>query len=106
MKYDLIIPLGEFCATAIALNKCGLRKNAYPFDWSAGVIWEQCGNCGFQGKINLICNNFKEALNLNDLEEFEMPDWNKKAVKNIETGLQYLHDFPCNKTIEEYYPIF
>lgn len=106
MKYDLIIPLGEFCATATALKKCGLRKKAYPFDWSAGVVWEQCGNCGFLGKINLICNNFEEAFNLEDLEEFKVPNNDKRSVKNVRTGLQYFHDFPLDQEIKDYYSEF
>ena len=60
-KYDVIIPLGEFCATAIALSDCGIRKASYPFDWNAAET-DICGNCGFIGKIKMICNDISRTL--------------------------------------------
>lgn len=103
-KYDLIVPLGEFCATAVALRDSGIRQASYPFDWSAGVEWNKCGNCGFLGKIQMICNEFEGAFNLEDLKEEigENPD--HRHVVNKRTGLQYIHDFDWDKNVSEQFP--
>lgn len=103
-KYDVIVPLGEFCATAMALKACGVRKASYPFDWSAGVRYEKCGFCGLEGKVRLICNDFKDAFNFDDYEEFWSPQQQCRSVINTCTGLQYLHDFPWNKTVKDFFP--
>lgn len=103
-KYDVIIPLGELCATAVALRDSGLRQNSYPFDWSGGVKYDKCGNCGFIGKIKMICNDFKDAFNLEDLEEFWSENKGHRGVINKRTGLQYLHDFNWEQSVEAQYP--
>lgn len=103
-KYDVIVPLGEFCATAMALKACGVRKASYPFDWSAGVRYEKCGFCGLEGKVRLICNDFKDAFNFEDYEEFWSPENRSRSVLNTKTGLQYVHDFPWNKTVKDFFP--
>ncbi|MBR2137323.1 MAG: hypothetical protein IJ852_05140 [Alphaproteobacteria bacterium] len=105
-KYDLIIPLGEFCATAIALRDAGIRQASYPFDWSAGVEWDKCGNCGFLGKIKMICNDFKDALNLEDFREEWGENRAHRRVINKKTGLQYVHDFEWEKSVVEQFPAF
>lgn len=106
-KYDLMISLGEFCLTAMCLKKTGITSKTYPFDWSAGILWDKSGECGFKRKVDLICTDFFGAFEYKDFVEFPNPhDKNCHALKNLNTGLQYLHDFPLNKTIPEYFPVF
>lgn len=106
-KYDLMISLGEFCLTAMCLKKTGITPKTYPFDWSAGVLWDKSGECGFKRKVDLICTDFFGAFEYKDFVEFPNPhDKNCHALKNLNTGLQYLHDFPLNQTIPEYFPVF
>ena len=104
--YDLVISLGERCATAMALKSSGITTKTYPFDWSAGILWDKCGNCGLLGKVNLICNNFKDAFCLEDFEEAYYEEPANRYVRNRRTGLQYAHDFPWEKTIKDYFPEF
>lgn len=103
MKYDAIISLGEMCATAMALKESRITLETYPLDWSGGVKWDKCGTCGFMGKIDLICNDFKDAFNLS---EFYGTEPRTRSVLNNKTGLQYTHDFSWDKTVAEYHPEF
>lgn len=106
MKYDVIISLGEFCATAMALKDARITPETYPFDWSAGIEWDKCGECGFMGKIDLICNDFKNAFNLKDLTEFHGLETKTRSILNKRTGLQYTHDFPWDETVEQFHSEF
>ena len=105
-KYDVVIPLGEFCLAAIALRDSGIRQASYPFDWSGAKDYSKCGNCGFMGKINMICNDFKDAFLLEDLKEFYYDNKAHRAVFNKRTGLQYVHDFDWDKSVAEQYPAY
>lgn len=105
--YDYIISLGHCCHVAIVLKELFLKGESDVFDWSGGNLFDKCGIGGFEGKVNLICNNFENFLNLEDFEEFKHATNNKhKNVRNRKTGLQYLHDFPIDETIEEEFPSF
>lgn len=105
MKYDLIISLGQWCITSIALRKLGLQNKSYPFDWSGGIMWEKCGYGGLSGKVDLICNNFENFFDFNDFEDRGAnppnEDFWMRWVVNKRTGLQYKHDFPSDKNFKE-----
>lgn len=106
-NYDYIIPLGEPCHTTSALIELKLRKASFPFDWGRGNLIHICGLCGFQGKINMILRDFKNSFDEADLEEFSSnPQSTHRFVRNLYTGLQYIHEFPKDKTIHEHYPVF
>lgn len=106
-NYDLICPLGRSCHCSMMLRSLGLQKQTYPFDWSRGIIEEKCGKFGLEGKINLICNNFQNFIKESDLVEFiDTNNTEHRSVFNRETGLQYVHDFPWDKTITEEFPNF
>ena len=66
--YDIAISLGQWCMASEALRRCHLQAESMPFDWSGGIIKEICGKGGLKSKVDLICNNFKDYLNLEDLE--------------------------------------
>ena len=105
--YDYIFSLGRSCHTAISLKTLFLIGESDVFDWSGGVLFDKCGVGGFEGKVNLICNNFENFLNIEDFEEFEHAPNNKhKNIRNRHTGLQYLHDFPRDVPLEEEFPNF
>jgi len=105
-KYDVVIPLGEFCLSAIGLRDSGIRKNSYPFDWSGAKDFEKCGNCGLPGKIKMICEDFVNAFNLEDLKEFWSSNKEHRGVFNTRTGLLYMHDFEWEQSVEEQYPVY
>ncbi len=101
MEYDLIVSLGEWCVTSLALRKYNLQKKTLPFDWSGGILWEKCGYGGLSGKVDLICNNFENFFNKDDLENRGPNPKNEDYwflwIVNKCTGLQYKHDFPSEQ---------
>lgn len=102
--YGAIISLGQYCITATALRRLHLVNYSLPFDWSAGIIEELCGKGGLEGKVNLICNDFKNFFNFEDFENRgnnQENDTYNLWVVNRRTGLQYKHDFPAEKNFEE-----
>ncbi len=105
--YDLVISLGEHCATSNALRACHLQEKTLPFDWCGGVIPEICGKGGLEGKVDLIINGFKDFFELEDLDNKgrnTVDDVKSLCVINKRTGLRYKHDFPADKPISEVYP--
>lgn len=109
-KYDKCISLGFNCFTSMILRECGLQQYSYPFDWSRGIEEDKAGVLGLEGKIDLLCSNFLRWIELDDLIIIDHNDWVPQKphmnVRNIHTGLQYVHDFAKGKTIAESYPEF
>jgi len=106
-KFDYIISLGENCQTAITLRSLGLRKYAFPFDWHGVRNFEIAGNGGFAKKIDLICNNFANFFEESNYEEFfETWETAHRLIVNNKTGLQFLHEFPKDQSIHDYFPKF
>lgn len=58
--YDVAISLGQYCITSTALRRNNLQAETMIFDWSAGILFDVCGLGGLDGKVNLICNDFKD----------------------------------------------
>lgn len=106
-KFDYIISLGENCRTAMALRDLGLRKTSFPFDWHGVRDFSVAGEGGFSKKIDIICNNFENFFNLADYEEFfEKWETEHRLILNRRTGLQFLHEFPKDISVAEYFPSF
>ncbi len=106
-NFDYIIPLGENCQTAINLRSMGLRDEAFPFDWHGIRSFEIAGNGGLSKKIDLICNGFEDFFEEENYEEFfEIWQTESRLIYNKKTGLQFLQEFPKDKTIHEYFPVF
>lgn len=102
-KYDLVISLGQLCDVADALKKLKITEKTYPFDWS------DCeGNASDKllQKCNLIKNHFKNAFDLKDFIEYHSSDSRMRGVKNIKTGLHYIHDFPWETSVKDFFPTF
>lgn len=98
--YDIVISLGQYCITSTALRRCHLQDKSNVFDWSAGIIPEQCGYGGLSGKVDLICNDFKDFFNKEDFQNNgnnQENDTYNLFIVNKRTGLQYKHDFPASK---------
>lgn len=106
-KYDKIISLGETCSCSMVLRYLKLQNISYPLDWSGAWNADIAGTCGFLGKVHLIESHFKNAFNRDDF--FETNDGipnDHRFVKNSKTGLQYVHEFPWNISVDEHFPIF
>lgn len=105
--YDMVVSLGQYCMTSLALRSVHLQEESNVFDWSAGHLQDMAGKGGLAGKVDLICNDFKNFFNF---EDFYSKGPNKESdqehlwVVNKKTGLQYQHDFLSSMTLEDSYP--
>ena len=96
-KYDLIVPLGYACSCSQTLRRAGLQLASFPWDW-VGVPppSERC---------RLICDGFKDWMNLEDLKWAGKNDtFGHEEVLNSRTGLIIMHDFVQGVPIKEQYP--
>lgn len=102
-KYDLVISLGSGCFMPGALKSLKITEKTYPFDWSDcdGVAYEK-----LLKKCNLIKNHFKDAFNIEDFIEYHTPEQVTRSVKNAKTGVHYIHDFPWEKSVKDFFPEF
>ncbi len=107
-RYDFIFSFGASCHCTMILRGLGLQNRTYPFDWSSGSITPQHGFLGCRSKIDLICNDFANFIDLDDLQEYDNPvsDGVNFSVRNIRTRLTYTHDFPRGKSITDSYNEF
>lgn len=106
-NFDYIIPLGENCQTGISLRSLMLRKEAFPFDWHGVRDFSIAGEGGFSKKIDMICSHFERFFNRDDYEEFfETWETEHRLILNKHTGLQFLHEFPKEISISDYFPKF
>jgi len=94
-KYDCVFSLGAACFSAELLTKAKLRVFSSPFDWiSEGTL---------DGKGDMLCNNFKDFLNIEDLEKVGERDYpeNCDIYKNNSNGIMFHHDFPKGEELSE-----
>ena len=97
-KYDCIFSLGSACYSAELLTKARLRVFSSPFDWLSEGTFEERGG--------LICNNFKDFLNIEDLEKVGERDYpeNCDIYINHHNGIAFHHDFPKREELSKNYP--
>lgn len=99
-KFDLIMSIGADCACTSYLRRLNLQIHSYPLDWLT--------NAPFKNRVNLLCCNFDNFLNLNDLEQMPKPtgfpsDINHDYYKNNKNLLYFWHDFQTGVPLEKSY---
>ena len=95
--YDLIFGVGRACSCSQCLRAAGLQLASFPWDW--------VGDPGAIGRIDIICNGFKDWMNLEDLERREPHTiYVKEYVFNKRNGLLFLHDFKDGAPLDEQFP--
>lgn len=62
-KYDVVIPLGNFCSASFHLRHNNLQLESYPFDW--------VGFDNIRFPANLLANNFVDFFRPNDLKRVD-----------------------------------
>lgn len=102
-NYDLVISLGGRCRTASALKLLKITEKTYPFDWTD---YEDLPSKHLLTKCNLIANHFENAFNFEDFVELPSHIRKHKIIKNTTTGLQYIHDFPWETSVKDFFPTF
>lgn len=96
-SYDIILPLGEGCPTAMMLKYCGMRFSSSPFDWL------KVGN--LQAQAEILSSRFKCFMELGDLVlSPAQTNPKNKVVSNRRWNYASHHDFSRERSIEESYP--
>lgn len=99
-KYDLIFSLGEACSCTQILRKCHLQFYSYPFDWLFGA--------DILARVNIIANNYDDFIKIDDLEDLNQTNRDKKnpceIYKNKKNNICFNHDFKYNVPLEKSYP--
>lgn len=92
-KYDIIISLGEDCACSTYMKMHKLRFLSLPFDWLT--------NASLETRFDLVLNNFKDFLNLEDLKIIDKKTLNHPILdtkfdyyENVKNGFHFYYDFP------------
>ena len=94
-KFKNVISLGFFCSPAMELERIGLRKSSYPFDWLIAP--------SFKTVINLITENFNGFL---DYEQFYQLKKHPSYYRNQLCGIDFYHDFSVYKSFDKQYDPF
>lgn len=115
-EYDLVFAIGATCIATNMLDYFHLRRFSNPFDWTAGMEpdgWFQKPDIHrdtrFREKVHAICDNFKDWLKpeyFKYVNSWRSPQALHHHVVNIKTKIRYLHEFPANLDIVQYWPKF
>lgn len=100
-KYDIIYSIGRDCACSMYMKQADLRAYSGPFDWLT--------NTGFEKRIDLIVNDFKDFINQEDIIPLEKdPNMHNDDTcdyyQNVRNDFYYYHDFPTGVALEKSFP--
>lgn len=98
-RFDIVISIGNLCASTECLRKCQLQFYTYPYDWVAGGDAIQRTRQTING-----CENFIQLETLVKVDENNLSKIPKHVCKNTANMTFFNHDFPLNKSIEESFP--
>ncbi len=91
--FDEVVSLGGECQVAHQLNRLGLRRESYPFDWIFSLDSAQL--------IAVLQNNFEEYLELQNLQEDKKKAGEHRYIIDTRYGMVHPHIFPLGISFEE-----
>ncbi len=95
MKYDIIIPMGCFCAAAQALKSVKKRSRSLPFDWIIPLSFERA--------VRFLETGFEGFFEKEDLKKFEKDTKKHVGYINTRTNILFLHEFTDVSRFDEEY---
>ena len=95
LNSDAFISLGDACQPAYWLQKAGLRKFAFPFDWMMQYGLDFVLDTLKSGQLKW----FEKSLELAVGSEY-------RHVKDLSSGMVSLHHFPKEYSVQDYKPVF
>lgn len=90
-RFDLVLPIGAGCPTAISLGHCKMRLASSPFDW---IKFEKR-----ESMIELFERRFSDFMQLEDLVEVDANSTNR-IVHNQRWTYCSVHDFSLEKSLD------
>lgn len=98
-KFDIVISIGNLCASTENLRKCQLQFYTYPYDWVAGGDVIRRTRQTLDG-----CKDFILLEKLKKVAENRLSKIPKIVCTNTANCTFFNHDFPLDKPIEESFP--
>lgn len=102
-SYDLILSIGEDCASTSYLRRLGIQTASYPFDWLT--------KAPFENRVELLVNNFKNFMKKDffkllhkDPAIFGHTDEKYDYYEHVENKFYFYHDFTHGKSLDEVFP--
>ena len=99
--YDAVWSLGQWCATAMAMKKHGLRSASGPFDWMMGR------EVPVRTYVNLLTAGFADFFPRDNMRKVcDAPVEGTEHWKDAKLGLEIRHDFKLGVPFETNYANF
>lgn len=95
MKFDIIIPVGSFCAGAQALRSVKKRSRSLPLDW--------VGPVSLTLAVDFLETGFKSFFEKEDLKKYEKDTKKNIGYINTRTNVLFMHDFKDISRFDEEY---
>jgi len=96
-KFDYVIPLGGFCQTAYQVQRKGLRKYAFPFDWLVCEDNQKFIDCIQSSMKNWILKENCKTINNRDEKYYNIID--------LYYGFEHPHIFPISNSFDISYEL-
>lgn len=101
--YDFVAVIGHFCGTATYLRRHFLRRASGPLDWNGEAP------SGLVGQAELIRDDFKSFMKIENLTKLDHPEGEHEDMKNDyyrdeATGILLYHDFQAGIPLAEAFP--
>lgn len=85
--YDVVVSLGQWCAVAMAMKKCGLRSASGPFDWMGG-------GCPIGSYVDMLTTNFAGFFLKENMKKLgDVPGEGTEHWKDTKLGWEIRHEF-------------
>ena len=84
MKFDIIIPMGCYCASAQALKSVKKRSRSLPFDWVGPLSFDQA--------VRFLETGFEGFFEKEDLVKYEKDTRKNVGYVNTRNNLLFLHE--------------
>ena len=85
--YDVVVSLGQWCAVAMAMKKCGLRSASGPFDWMGG-------GCPIGSYVDMLTTNFSGFFLKENMKKLgDVPGEGTEHWKDMQQGWEIRHEF-------------
>ncbi|MBQ3315098.1 MAG: hypothetical protein IJI35_18755 [Kiritimatiellae bacterium] len=98
--YDAVVPLGQWCAVAMAMKKCGLRSASGPFDWMGG-------GCQIGSYVDMLTTNFAGFFLKESMKKLgDVPGEGTEHWKDTKLGWESRHEFKIGVPFDVNYSNF
>lgn len=98
--YDKVVALGQWCAVAMAMKKCGLRSESGPFDWMGG-------GRPIGSYVDMLTTNFAGFFLKENMKKLgDVPGEGTEHWQDTKLGWEIRHEFRADVPFDVNYANF